>query len=225
MGRPCCPGSIDRAPTHPRPTRLVRMLSAIVASVTVTTTGLSSAAAATTTSTACGSIPQWLVDIGFRITADADAPKSDAPPPTATLETVAYAMTDRTRNRTMTVTIKYPSAGGPYPLVVFAHGYAVSAADYTTLTDELARSGFVVVAPDFPLSSTASTSSPVRDYEAQAADISFVIDQVTNPDALPEIAARIDPNEIAVAGHSDGGITAAAVAYNSNVADPRVAWP
>ena len=192
----------------------------IVASVTVTTAGLSSAAAATTTSTARGSLPQWLVDIGFRITDDADVPKSDAPPPTDTLETVAYAMTDRTRNRTMTVTIKYPSLGGPYPLVVFAHGYAVSAGDYTTLTDELARSGFVVVAPDFPLSSTASTSSPVRDYEAQAADISFVIDQVTNPDALPELAARIDPNEIAVAGHSDGGITAAAVAYNSNAADP-----
>jgi predicted esterase len=50
--------------------------------------------------------------------------------------------------------------------------------------------------------------------------ISELLDPTTVPDPL---RGRFDPTApVGVIGHSDGGVTAAAVAYNSTVADARV---
>lgn len=128
--------------------------------------------------------------------------------------------------RTLLTDLLYPAAPavGPFPLVVFAHGYGQSVATYTELLRSVASGGYIVAAPEFPLTSTAIPGPPVRiDVLNQPADMSFLIGAVEQASAGPgPISGRVAPGKIAVMGHSDGAVTAAAVAYNSCCADPRV---
>ncbi len=144
--------------------------------------------------------------------------------PTFAVQELHTTLVDESRDgRTIEVTLYVPAGAGPFPLVVFAHGYAASAATYRDLAMEVASGGFVVAAPDFPRSSSAVTSAPVRDYVEQATDVSFVVtsllDTTTRPDALD---GRIAATPVGVIGHSDGGVTAAGVAFNSEYGDARV---
>jgi dienelactone hydrolase len=154
-------------------------------------------------------------DIGEARAVDVDGPFA--------VRTIVVSLYDVARDRTMTVTIYAPDAAGAFPLVVMVHGYAASAADYATLDTELAAAGFVVAAPDFPRSSSAATSSPSRDIVGQAADVSFVLDQLLDLETVPTaLFGSISPGPVAVLGHSDGGVTAAGVAFNAAAADPRI---
>ncbi|HMD56571.1 MAG TPA: hypothetical protein VKG82_03775 [Solirubrobacteraceae bacterium] len=116
-------------------------------------------------------------------------------------------------------------AGGPYPLVVFGHGLAVTPQTYTRLLRSWAQAGFVVAAPLFPLASADSPGGPDEaDVINQPTDMSFVISSMLalNQSGTGPLAGLINPAEIAVAGHSDGAETALAVAYSRRYHDPRV---
>jgi fermentation-respiration switch protein FrsA (DUF1100 family) len=153
---------------------------------------------------------------------DAKTVEEDEDGPFA-VRTVATTLYDATRDRTINVTVYAPDANGEFPLVVMVHGYAAAASDYETLDTELAAAGFVVAAPDFPRSSRAATASPSRDIVEQATDVSFVLDQLLNPKTVPPaLFGSIEAGPVAVMGHSDGGVTAAGVAFNSAAADPRI---
>jgi pimeloyl-ACP methyl ester carboxylesterase len=108
-------------------------------------------------------------------------------------------------------------AGGPRPLVVFAHGWNSDPGVYATLLDEWAAAGFIVAAPVFPDSTDLYPGSPVSNYADQASDISFVITSL-----LHDGAVSVDPTRIAVAGHSDGGTDVALLALDPAYADARV---
>jgi fermentation-respiration switch protein FrsA (DUF1100 family) len=152
--------------------------------------------------------------------------------------TDARGDTPASSSRTIAVTVRYPIAGaagddetagvaavrGSFPLLVFAHGDDVSADTYARLEHQLASAGFVVVAPDFPLTSSALPGPAIEDDVVnQAADVSFVISSMLDPSRAPvQVLDVADRGPVGVVGHSDGGVTAAAVAYNSTVADPRV---
>jgi alpha-beta hydrolase superfamily lysophospholipase len=130
---------------------------------------------------------------------------------------------DRSRGRVLAVTVYTPAAPGAFPIVLFAHGFGTAAAAYAPLEQAVAAAGFVVVAPDFPRSSTAITSSPVRDPVEQATDVSFLLDVLLDPASRPpELVNVIADGPVGVIGHSDGGITAAGLAFNSSHADTRV---
>jgi predicted dienelactone hydrolase len=127
--------------------------------------------------------------------------------------------------RVLTTSVWYPAAaGGPYPLIVFAHGFNVTPASYAPLLQSWAQAGYIVAAPTFPLTNSGAPGGPDEsDVVNQPADIRFVIDQLLAANTKPgPLAELIDPNKIGVAGHSDGGITAAAVAYNTCCRDPRI---
>jgi fermentation-respiration switch protein FrsA (DUF1100 family) len=128
--------------------------------------------------------------------------------------------------RTLITDLIYPAAPavGPFPLVVFAHGYGQSVATYTDLLRSVAAGGYVVAAPEFPLTSTAIPGPLMRiDVLNQPADMSFLIAAVERASGEPgPIRGRVVPGKVAVMGHSDGAVTAAAVAYNSCCADARV---
>jgi predicted dienelactone hydrolase len=92
------------------------------------------------------------------------------------------------------------------------------------LLTDLAAAGYVVAAPDFPGTSTRSPGSPNRsDLVQQPGDVSFVISSLLDVTTRPgPLFSMIDGNAIGVAGQSDGGVTAAAAAFNTSCLDPRI---
>ena len=110
-------------------------------------------------------------------------------------------------------------------MVVFAHGYATQTSAYGALLDGLSAAGFVVVAPEFPYTSTAYGGGVGdRDVEAQVQDVRHAITAVrelstTRGDPLEGL---VRDGRVGVVGHSDGGVTAGAVAFASQIRDTRV---
>lgn len=163
-----------------------------------------------------------------------------------TLRLVDRSRTIRLRNgasepRTLVTYVRYPalgspadtdvpnapaaSANGPFPLIVFAHGFAVTPATYDRLLASWAHAGYVVAAPVFPLSNAHAPGGPDEsDIVNQPRDLSFVISCLLESSgaAAGPLAGLIEPNRIAVAGQSDGGETALAVGYSRRFRDPRV---
>jgi dienelactone hydrolase len=143
--------------------------------------------------------------------------------------------------RTLVTVIRYPAAGpaldtdipgappargsGPFGLVIFGHGFAVTPGPYAPLLDAWARAGYVVAAPIFPLGNANAPGGPNEsDIVNQPGDMSFVISQMLrlNGQHRGLFAGLIAPHEIAVSGQSDGGETALATAYDTHFIDPRV---
>jgi dienelactone hydrolase len=116
-------------------------------------------------------------------------------------------------------------AWGPFPLVVFGHGFNVTPSLYARLLHSWAQAGYVVASPVFPLESPTAPGGPNEaDLINQPADVRFVISRMLASSRLSSdpLAGLIDPAAIAVSGHSDGGDTALAVAYDPRSRDPRV---
>jgi dienelactone hydrolase len=136
-------------------------------------------------------------------------------------------------SRTLVTSIWYPatgtgsgsSRGGPYPLIVFAHGLGASPQSYQQLLSDWAAAGYVVAAPQFPLSSSATPGGPDGgDIGNQPGDMSFVIDQVLKASAASSgpLSGLVDPKEIGAAGHSNGAITTLGLIGNSCCRDTRI---
>lgn len=168
-------------------------------------------------------------------TTEVPVPPTAAAGPPYAVETVQTTVVDPTRgteargptpasgSRTLPLTVHVPSGPGPFPLVVFAHGYDIAAADYADFQRDLAAQGFVVVAPDFPRSSAAFPGPPTQDdIDEQARDVGFVVDQMLDGKVSGSWSGKIRAGEAGVVGHSDGGNTAARVAGNSCCMAPRI---
>lgn len=147
----------------------------------------------------------------------------------------------RPQPRPLVTVIRYPAVGapsqvdvrgaapdtasGPFPLIVFAHGFNVTPAVYAGLLEAWASAGYVVAAPIFPLTNeNAPGGADEADIVNQPRDMSFVITQMLAASAVPNgiLAGLVDPHEVAVSGQSDGGETALATAYDSYYQDRRV---
>jgi predicted dienelactone hydrolase len=116
-------------------------------------------------------------------------------------------------------------AHGPYPLVVFAHGYLGNGPVYGRFLRQWVKAGYVVAAPTFPLTHGGTPGGTVvSDYVQQPADVSFVISELLrlNEELGSGLRHLIRPGRIAAAGHSLGAITTIGVAYNSCCRDPRI---
>jgi fermentation-respiration switch protein FrsA (DUF1100 family) len=113
-------------------------------------------------------------------------------------------------------------ARGPWPLVVFAHGYNVTPDTYHHLLHAWAAAGFVVAAPAFPLEARGGPLDE-NDLAHEPADISMVINAVLARTAAASgpLSDLIDASHIAVAGHSDGAEAALPVGFSPR-ADQRV---
>jgi dienelactone hydrolase len=116
-------------------------------------------------------------------------------------------------------------SAGPFPLIVFAHGFNITPAPYAPLLRAWARAGYVVAAPIFPLSNAAAPGGPNEaDLVNQPGDMSFVISHLIAASAARHgiLSGLIARRRIAVTGQSDGGSTALAVAYNQHYVDHRI---
>ena len=116
-------------------------------------------------------------------------------------------------------------AAGPFPLVVFGHGFAVTPTVYSRLLRSWARAGYVVAAPVFPLGNADAPRGPDEsDLPNQPADMRFVISRMLAAGRATSgpFGGLIDGAGVAVAGQSDGGDTALAAAYDPRLRDTRV---
>ena len=146
-----------------------------------------------------------------------------------------------TEPRALLTYVRYPALGattgtdlrnapparidGPFPLIVFGHGFAVTPSLYERLLQSWARAGYVVAAPVFPLENAGAPGGPQEsDLANQPGDMRFVISQVLRASAASTgpLSGLVDRAQIAVSGQSDGGDTALAVAYDPRFRDPRV---
>jgi dienelactone hydrolase len=146
-----------------------------------------------------------------------------------------------TEPRTLLTYVRYPALGapdrtdlpnapaaradGPFPLVIFGHGFAVTPALYARLLQSWTRAGYVVAAPVFPLENANAPGGPDEsDLTNQPADMSFVISRMLAASGAPvgSFSGLVDPTHIAVTGQSDGGDTALAVADDPTYRDLRV---
>ncbi len=122
------------------------------------------------------------------------------------------------------------------PLVVLSPGFRKPRATLTSVAEDLASRGYVVagidhtyenVATTFPDGRVATCAACEVDHDrafweklvtGRAADVSFVLDELTGPRPKWKGARLIDPRRIAMAGHSVGGASTS----TAMLADPRI---
>ena len=135
------------------------------------------------------------------------------------------------------------SQGGPFPVLVFEPGLGPLIPEYTTLAEDLASRGYVVIGlnPTYSASITVLAGHVIKQsalgaipevanpeqtqqrgdalVEVWAADDRFAIDQATrmNRDPGSPFAGRLDVDHIGLLGHSFGG----AAALEACRLDPR----
>jgi predicted dienelactone hydrolase len=116
-------------------------------------------------------------------------------------------------------------AAGPFPLVIFGHGFAVTPEPYARLLRAWAQAGYVVAAPIFPLQNGNAPGGPNEaDLINQPRDMSFVISRLEMAGATSTgfLDGLIAGRAVAVTGQSDGGETALAAAYDRSFLDRRI---
>jgi len=111
----------------------------------------------------------------------------------------------------MGVFVVAPVGPGPFPLIVFSHGFRSIAQSYTAAFEAFAREGYVVVGPNFPYD----------DFRTHPADISLVIDRLSGAQS-PLRKGLVDLEHIASTGHSIGGADVYGVTYNACCRDRRI---
>jgi dienelactone hydrolase len=150
--------------------------------------------------------------------------------------TITHDFVDPVRKRTLYTFVHFPAKGvpgqpgsapakGAFPLALMAHGFRLPAAGYERTLRTVTADGYIVVAPAFPHTSAERGDGDRGDITNQPADLSFLIGAVVDltrqqPGLLPPVA---DTGRVAALGHSDGGLTVSAWAYNGSFRDRRVA--
>jgi predicted dienelactone hydrolase len=183
--------------------------------------------------------PYWVGTRDFVIEPESDRPlaltvRYPALNPEGQLESVTYTMEYPPALPQVSITghaiqDAAPDARqGPYPLVVFSHG--ASGWRYASLyfMEHLASYGFVVISADHfgdTASNTQDEGAFVRAHVNRPRDITREIDfaETLRADG-GDLAGMIDPDQVAVSGHSSGGWTALLAAGARRDYDALDAW-
>ena len=126
-------------------------------------------------------------------------------------------------------------ADGPFPLVVYSHGSSGLRYIASNYTEAIASHGYIVASADHSGNTALDDLLCTRTEGAvtalnRVADVRLVVDEMLDPQnpAIGELVANVDPDHIAVTGHSVGGFTtfAAVSGYENDLgsiaADERV---
>ncbi|MDH3754332.1 MAG: alpha/beta fold hydrolase [Acidimicrobiia bacterium] len=128
-------------------------------------------------------------------------------------------------SRSFETIVHHPEGGGPYPLIVYAHGISSDYGEHLLVLERLAEAGYVVATPNFPETSFGDDFRALENYVNQPADVTFITDALLalNTDLTSPVAGLIDPERIGLSGHSLGGATVYGAAFHSATRDSRVA--
>jgi dienelactone hydrolase len=144
-------------------------------------------------------------------------------------------------NRTLHTTIYYPARGtageavtpdatpdrkhGPYPMILYSHGHNSFGAEFEPLLRQWASAGYVIAAPDYPLSNKYTPGgADASDLGEQPADAHFVIDRMlaSSSKRSGQLSHLVDANHIGASGHSLGALTTYSLVYETCCADKRI---
>lgn len=133
------------------------------------------------------------------------------------------------QDRRIDVLVWYPMApeteqrGERWPLVVYSHGTFGRPDNNMHLVKHLVRHGYVVAAPNYPLTSSTAftriTAPDISDTAEQIKDLSFVIDNLLTHEVFGEMIER---RKIGVTGHSLGGIVSYFSCFGYETRDRRI---
>jgi predicted dienelactone hydrolase len=117
-----------------------------------------------------------------------------------------------------------PSRDGPFPVILYAHGFLSTGTDVVYLKAHLASHGYIVIAPEFPLSNGAAPGGPtIADVASQPGDLAFVAGEVSALKGADEsLAGALDTSREGVAGLSLGGATTLIAVYHPTLRLPNV---
>lgn len=128
-------------------------------------------------------------------------------------------------DRTLRTDLYVPKRPGRFPLIIFAHGLGGSPRHFTALLGAWADHGYVVAAPQFPVTSDSlGWQNGQVDYRSQPGDVSFLIDELLRLSAARNgvLSDRIDGEHIGLSGVSMGGFTTFGAIFNTCCHEPRI---
>lgn len=131
--------------------------------------------------------------------------------PVKTKENVTLNDPEQDRDVTMRVVYPVDEGAGSFPVIVYSHGAFCFPQMYANVVEHWASHGYIVVLPDH-LDSPNQKERPdltKRDLLllSRVRDMSFVLDSLDEIEAaVPAISGKTDRENMAVAGHSFGGM-------------------
>jgi dienelactone hydrolase len=103
--------------------------------------------------------------------------------------------------RSFSARIAYPTRGGPYPAIAFAHGYGIDSSYYRGTLRALASAGYVVIAPDSETGQFPSHSRLANDLRRSLRWLGR--QSATGSRDVPR--GKVNSGRLGVVGHSMGG--------------------
>lgn len=113
-----------------------------------------------------------------------------------------------------------PAAGdGPFPLVLFSHGFSGYRMQSATLLAHIASWGYVVASPEHPERGLAQiVESIIPGPDMSAATITSLLDAMIERNASDDVfSGLIDTDRVVMTGHSAGGGTTLAVFEDARI--------
>jgi len=129
--------------------------------------------------------------------------------------------------RRMPVHLWYPLSENhsPQPLLIYSHGFMSTGEGIAYLTDVLASQGYVVAAPDFPITGRSrGEEANSRDVLNQPRDVALLIDALLarSQDESDALYNRIDGERIAAIGYSLGALNTLLLGFHPTLQEPRI---
>ncbi len=128
--------------------------------------------------------------------------------------------------RTLDVHVWIPkSVNTAFPLIIYSHGFVSTWRGGAYLAEHLASRGYVVAAPNFPLTNWYAPGGPnIKDIVNQPGDVSFIIDTMLNQSSSQhhKLFELIDPKKVGIVGLSLGGLTSTLLGFHPIWRDDRV---
>lgn len=111
--------------------------------------------------------------------------------------------------------VYYPNSGGPYPVILFSHGFGGTKDSFSTIGKQWASEGYVVIHPTHADGMPRTRRIPIGGFNpietiaARVGDLTWILDSLDKlHKQVPGLKGKLDTTIIGVGGHSFGAYTA-----------------